>query len=270
MSMRALSGIISLITDFGIQDGYVGAMKGVILSINPRASIVDISHGVERHDLIQAALMLRSTCRYFPKGSIHVVVVDPGVGGRRKPLLVETEKFFFVGPDNGVLSLALEAERPLQVVSIEDSKYILPWVSDTFHGRDIFAPAAAHCSLGVPADRFGPEVKTYRSMQLSRPRVLADGLQGEVIIVDHFGNLVTNISCRHLDEHLGTAPLTIRLGKTTISKISRSYQEVPQGEPLAIIGGWDLLEIAVNGGDARSVLGVERGEAVAVRRGSRD
>ena len=267
--MNSPSGIITLITDFGIRDGYVGAMKGVILGINPRAHIVDISHQVDRHDLFQTALVLRNTCPYFPPGSVHLVVVDPGVGGRRRPLLVETEDFVFVGPDNGVLSLVLEDFAPIRVVVIKNSQYILPRVSDTFHGRDIFAPVAAHCSLGVPAEKFGPEAKTYQRMEQPRPRVLADGLRGQVMAVDRFGNLVTNISRHMLDEHVGKGSVIIQVGGATISKISRSYQEVPQGSPLAIIGSWDLLEIAVNGGDARSVLGAGRGDAVVVRRGSR-
>ena len=262
------SGIITLITDFGIQDGYVGAMKGVILGINPRARIVDISHRVNRHDLLQAALVLRNTCSYFPPGSVHLVVVDPGVGGRRKALVAETEDFVFVGPDNGVFSPALEDFPPVRVVAIQKSRYILPRVSDTFHGRDIFAPVAAHCSLGVGVDEFGPEIKTCQSMVLPQPRIEADGLRGQVMAVDSFGNLVTDISRRDLDGCTGTAPVIIQLGELTISRISHSYQEVPRGSPLAIIGSWDLLEIAVNGGDARSVLGAERGDPVVVRRGT--
>lgn len=262
-------GIITLLTDFGIQDGYVGAMKGVILGINPEAHIVDISHHVERHDLFQAALVLRNTCRYFPRGSVHMVVVDPGVGGSRKPLVLETEDFFLVGPDNGVLSPVLEEFPPIKMVAIESPQYILSHVSDTFHGRDVFAPAAAHCSLGVPIEKFGPQMEAYRRMEMPHPGVLADGLQGQVIAVDRFGNLVTNISRRDLDEHVGSSPLNIQLGGTIISQISRSYQEVPQGSPLAIMGSWDLLEIAVNGGDARSVLGAGRGDEVVIKRGSR-
>jgi len=182
-------GIITLLTDFGTQDGYVGAMKGVILGINPEARIVDIGHQVERHDLFQAALVLRNTCRYFPPGSVHVVVVDPGVGGSRKPLVVETANFFLVGPDNGVLSPVLEEFPPIKMVAIENKQYILSHVSDTFHGRDVFAPAAAHCSLGLPVEKFGPQMKTYRRMELPHPRVLTDGLCGQVIAVDRFGNL---------------------------------------------------------------------------------
>ena len=215
-------GIITLLTDFGTQDGYTGAMKGVILGINPRAHIVDVSHQVERHDLFQAALVLRNTCRYFPPGSVHVVVVDPGVGGSRKPLVVETEDFFLVGPDNGVLSPVLEEFPPIKMVAIESCQYILSRISDTFHGRDIFAPAAAHCSLGICVEKFGLKMEAYRRLELPHPMVLADGLQGQVIAVDHFGNLVTNISRRDLDEHVGSSPLNIQFGGTLISKISRS------------------------------------------------
>jgi len=262
-------GIITLISDFGIRDGYVGAMKGVILGINPRAHIVDISHSIERHNVLQAALILQNTCGHFPQGSVHLVVVDPGVGGKRSPLIAETEDFFFVGPDNGVLFPVLETFPPIRVAFIENPKYILPRVSNTFHGRDIFAPAAAHCALGVPTEKFGTQTKTYRSVKLPKAEVLRNGLRGQVIAVDGFGNLVTNISCHHVEEYVGLGSLTIHMGKTTITEISRSYQEVPQGSPLAIIGSWDTLEIAVNGGDARSELGAGRGVAVVVRRLSR-
>jgi S-adenosylmethionine hydrolase len=262
-------GIISLITDFGMQDGYVGAMRGVILGINPGAHIVDISHGVARHDLLHAALILQNTCGYFPPGSVHLVVVDPGVGSGRRPLMAETENFFLVGPDNGVLSPALETFPPIRVVVIENPRYLLPHISDTFHGRDIFAPAAAHCALGVPVEKFGSETRAYQSMELPQPKVLQDSLRGQVIAVDGFGNLVTNISRHLLKEHVGTAPCTIHIGKTTITEISRSYQEVPQGSPLVIIGSWDLMEIAVNGGDAHSELGAGHGATVVVRGAAR-
>jgi S-adenosylmethionine hydrolase len=261
-------GIITLITDFGIKDGYVGAMKGVILGINPGAHIVDISHGVARHDIIHGALILQNTCGHFPRGSVHLVVVDPGVGGGRKPLMAETEHFFLVGPDNGVLSPVLKTYPPIRVVVIENPRYLLPRISDTFHGRDIFAPAAAHCTLGVPLEKFGPEIRTYRSMESPQPTVRQNGLLGQVIAVDGFGNLVTNISRHHVEEHVGAAPLTIQIGKITITEVSRWYQEVPPGSPLAIVGSWDTLEIAVNGGDASSQLGVGRGAAVVIRRGS--
>ncbi len=262
------SGIITLITDFGLQDGYVGAMKGVILGINPQARVVDISHQVLRHNLFQAALMLRTTCPYFPPGSVHLVVVDPGVGGRRKPLLVETERFFLVGPDNGVFFPVLQDHPAIKRVVIENRRYLMPRISDTFHGRDVFAPVAAHCSLGVPTERFGPQTDSCRTIDLPQPEVIEDGLRGQVLSVDGFGNLITNISRHHLQRHVGSAALSIRIGPATISKICRSYQEVPQGVLLAVMGSSELLEIAVNGGSARDLLKAGPGEIVVVRRGS--
>jgi S-adenosylmethionine hydrolase len=180
--------------------------------------------------------------------------------------LVETEDYIFVGPDNGVLFPVLADHPPIRSVTIENPRYLLPKISDTFHGRDVFAPAAAHCSLGVPSGRFGPPTDSYRSMELPRPEVIDDGLQGQVIAVDVFGNLVSDISRPYLERYVGTTALTIQIGETTISKISSSYQEVPAGAPLAIMGSWDLLEIAINGGSAQSLLGADRGDAVVVRR----
>lgn len=262
--MARPSGIITLITDFGTRDGYVGALKGVILGINPAARIVDISHHIGRHDRHHAALVLRHVCPYFPAGSVHLLVVDPGVGGPRKPLLAETEKFFFLGPDNGELYPALMDHQPFRAVAIESAQYRLPQMSDTFHGRDLFATAAAHLTLGVPLEQFGPRLDEVVSLELPRAEKVAAGLRGQVIAVDVFGNLITNISRQDLAEQGLAGQVAIRIAGTSISGISSSYQEVPPGSPLAIIDSWDLLEIAVNRGDARSSLGAGRGDAVLV------
>lgn len=266
--MNRPCGIITLLTDFADENGYTAAMKGVILRINPQAYLVDVSHQIARHDLLQAALILRNVCPFFPPGSVHLVVVDPGVGGKRKALVAETEVFTFVGPDNGVLAPVLELFPPLQVVAIENPRYVMPRISDTFHGRDIFAPVAAHCSLGVSVREFGSPARTHQTLEIPQPALDVNRLSGQVVAVDHFGNVVTNISRQDLETHFGTDPVVVQLGETIIEGLSRSYQQVPPGAPLAVIGSWEMLEIAVNGGDARSALGAGRGDVVVVRRRS--
>jgi S-adenosylmethionine hydrolase len=267
--MSPASGTIAMITDFGLRDGYVGAMKGVILGINPGARLVDISHQIARHDVRHAALVLRHVCGYFPAGTVHLVVVDPGVGGERRPLVVETEQFYFVGPDNGVFAPVLEDRPPRRVVAIENRKYLLPSISNTFHGRDVFAPVAAHCSLGVPVERFGPRVDAYHTLEIPQPRELDRELEGHIIAVDRFGNLVTNISQARLREYAGDQPVIVDLGEASISGVSRSYQDAAPGRPVAIFNSWDLLEIAINGDSAQCRLGLEVDDAVVVRRRSR-
>jgi len=258
--------VITLLTDFGWQDGYVGAMKGVILKIAPEARVIDVAHGISPHDITAAALVLRGTYRYFPEGSIHVVVVDPGVGGKRRPLLIATEKYRFIGPDNGVFTLVLREEQKVQAYELRERKYFLPEVSFTFHGRDIFAPVAAHLALGEEPSRMGPPVPTEDLVQLPipEPQRKGEAVLGEVIYVDRFGNLVTNISAqtlRGLDEDL-----VLEIGGVKIEGIRRAYEEGEEGEVIALWGSWGLLELATKGRSLREMMGWGKGEKVIVRR----
>lgn len=260
--------VITLLTDFGLQDEYVGVMKGVILSINPRVHLVDIIHNITRHDIIQAALAINASFRYFPKGSIHVVVVDPGVGGKRKVICLQQEGHFFVAPDNGVLTMVIQDGKVEKICAISNQKYFLKPVSDTFHGRDIFAPAAAHLSKGVDMLCLGEEIaiSNINRLDIPVPTVnAADELVGAVISIDHFGNLITNISQANLARFKDDARLNevvIRLGRYRIQGVSKSYDSVKTGSPVAIFGSRNLLEISLNQGDARTYFRARTGQAV--------
>lgn len=241
--------VITLLTDFGLEDNFVGVMKGVILGINPSARIVDITHTVEPHDVFGAGFLLKGAYRFFPKGTIHLVIVDPGVGSQRKAIIAKTKDYYFVGPDNGVLSLALEGQRVERVIDITNKKYFLKPASDTFHGRDIFAPVCAYLSKGIPVERFGKEIGEYKKLTIPVPK--ED--RGEVIYIDRFGNLVTNINNRR-----------IKLVKFKGVKIGvvRSYSEVEVGKPLAVFGSFGYLEIGVNQGSAKDYFKAKIGDEV--------
>jgi S-adenosylmethionine hydrolase len=264
--------IITLLTDFGLEDEYVGVMKGVILSINPAARLVDISHGVGRHNIEQAALILHASFRYFPKGSVHVVVVDPGVGGARRVVCLQRAGHLFLAPDNGVLTMVLDGDDVEKICAVTNDKYFIKPVSDTFHGRDIFAPVAAHLSKGLEMACLG---KAFPPSRLTRfdllaPFVSAGGeLVGKVIAIDHFGNLMTNIDRAGFQAFRGDGQATeivIRLGRSRIQGLSGSYDGVKIGAPLAIFGSRNLLEISVNQGDARARFKSRVGQTVRVIR----
>jgi S-adenosylmethionine hydrolase len=263
--------VITLLTDFGLQDEYVGVMKGVILSVNPRVNLVDINHNITRHDIRQAALTVNASFRYFPKGSIHVVVVDPGVGGKRKAICVQQEGHFFVAPDNGVLTMVVQDGKVEKICAITNQKYFLKPVSDTFHGRDIFAPASAHLSKGVDMLCLGQEIpfSDITRLDVPTPFVSAtDELAGTVISIDHFGNLITNISQATFERFKDDArskEVVIRLGRSKIQGVSKSYDSVKMGSPVAIFGSRNLLEISLNQGDARTYFKTRIGRSVRVK-----
>jgi len=266
--------IITLLTDFGLHDEYVGVMKGVILSINSRVQLVDITHNISRHAATEAALVIKTSFRYFPKGSIHVIVVDPGVGGKRRIICVKKEGHFFVAPDNGVLSLVVEAGEVDHICAVTNEKYFLKPVSSTFHGRDILAPVAAHLSKGAPMASLGEKVGASDVTTLKIPAPYAASpseLVGSVISIDHFGNLITNIDQQALERFKGEgrwADLVIRLGRFTIQGLSTSYDAVKKGAPICIIGSRNLLEIAVNRQDARTYFKATVGQTIRVKGGA--
>ena len=263
--------IITLLTDFGVEDEYVGVMKGVILSINPSVSIVDISHQIRPQNLVQAAFIVQSTYQYFPAGTIHVVVVDPGVGGERDIFALKTEGHIFVVPNNGVLTLLLEQEDPVSVTRINNSDYYLKPVSHTFHGRDIFAPVAAHMSRGIDLKQLGPPADPDKIFHLSipRPYISQNGeLLGEIVAVDHFGNLITNIKTdmiKHFCPEKSQYKVLIGVGNSQIAGISTSYDRVDPKMPLAIINSRGYLEIAVNKGHAKEYFSANIGDSVSLR-----
>ena len=263
--------VITLTTDFGTSDAYVGVMKGVILGINPNAQIVDITHAVPPQDIHEAAFLIHSAHRYFPKNTIHIIVVDPGVGSDRQAIVCQIDTAFFVCPDNGILTYLLQeiesdGKQPKNVVAIQNSDYHLPEVSQTFHGRDIFAPIAAHLSLGVPLVDIGPPAHNLIRLSIPTFEEFDDKLVGEIIKIDSFGNAITNVSESRLAALLGTSSYIIRVGDTCLRQLNTAYAESKIGEPLAIIGSSGMLEIAVNGGSASQVLGVKRGDTVVVQK----
>lgn len=261
-----MSRIITLLSDFGSRDGYVGAMKGVILRINPQALPVDISHDIGPHDIMAGALVLVSVYSHFPAGTIHVAVVDPGVGGRRRAIILETSRGCFVGPDNGIFTLIFEREKTIRTVTIENPKFRAPTVSRTFHGRDVFAPAAAYLSLGVPVELFGPPLGRGMTLAFPQPRVTSDGVEGEVIHVDRFGNLITNISAETFAGFIGERRPKIWVATHEVHGPYESYEAGREGEIFGIFGSFGLLEISMKKADAQKMLGLGRGAVVRVAR----
>jgi len=257
-----------LLSDFGLKDPYVAEMKAVILGVSPDARIIDISHSIHKFNVRMGAFILASAASYFPDGTIHIAVVDPSVGTRRRALIVKTKRYFYVGPDNGLLVLAAEKDGISQVCEIRNSELMLRKVSSTFHGRDVFAPAAAHLAKGKPPREFGPEVKDYNRPLFSKPALRANKeLICEVLHVDDFGNLITNVTSSDLAKQgiKPTKPLNIRLKGTLLRlRLCKTYGETPLKSTLALIGSHDFLEIAVNQGNASRKLKVKAGDAAVI------
>lgn len=256
--------IITLLTDFGITDPYVASMKGVILNINPRCTLIDITHHVNPHDIQEGAFLLAKTYSYFPKGTIHLSVVDPGVGGARKPILLETKNYFFVGPDNGLFTLVAEKEKVKQTVVLTEKKYFLSKVSITFHGRDIFAPVAAHLSLGVPSKTFGEKLDHWVKLNLKEPVARGKKLFGEIVLIDHFGNLISNINQARFTSFTKNYPFVIRIGEKAIANIKKGYWEGKKQETIALFGSGGFLEISIREGNAQRVLKMKKGDPITI------
>ena len=256
---------VALLTDFGTRDHYAGTLKGVILGICPDANLIDIGHDVAAHDVLAAALELAACYRYFPHGTIFMVVVDPGVGSSRRGIAADVGDYKFVAPDNGVLSAVFRESPPKKVVELTERKYALPTISRTFEGRDRFAPAAAHLAKGVTLVALGRSIADYQRLDLPTP-VTRDGeLLGEVVRVDRFGNLITNIERRTFEQFADRRPIAIELGGKEIPSMVATYAEARPKELCALFGSTDHLEIAVNAGDAAAMLGLGRGAAAVVR-----
>jgi S-adenosylmethionine hydrolase len=256
------SGVITLMTDFGDADVYVGVMKGVIAAVFPGARVVDLTHRVPAHDAAEAAWLLQDAYRYFPAGTVHVAVVDPGVGTARRVLGLRAGNHLFLAPDNGILT-PVHAELGREaLVEIAEPRYLLPNASRTFHGRDVFAPAAAHLAAGVALEAMGPPVADFVRLRLPEPCSLHGGVvRGEVVRVDGFGNLITNIR-RELVPRPDRA--AVRVAGVALRGIQPTYGVAGPGDVLALFGGFGVLEIAVNRGSAAQRLGVGRGQPVEV------
>lgn len=256
--------VVTLLTDFGLEDNFVGVMKGVILGINPRVRIVDITHNIKPQDIVGAAFLLRSSYKYFPKGSIHLVVVDPTVGSKRRAIIAKTKDYVFIGPDNGVLSLALKDCK--KIIHVTNSKYFLKPVSNTFHGRDIFAPVAGYLSKVIPPEKFGKEIKRYRKLDIPAVKKDKDKLVGRVIYIDHFGNLITNIEKEIFDSFIDRNRFRIQFKGVSFSKINESYARAQKGRALTIFGSFNNLEISINQGNAKLYFKAKIGDTVEIKR----
>jgi S-adenosyl-L-methionine hydrolase (adenosine-forming) len=257
--------VIALLTDFGTKDHYAGTMKGVALGICPDAALVDISHDLPPHDLVGAALELAAAYKYFPAGTIFLVVVDPGVGSTRRGIAAEAGDYKFVAPDNGVLSAVLDDHPPKRVVELTERKYARATVSRTFEGRDRFAPAAAWLAKGIELSALGRSAGSIHRLDIPKPDVAGDRIDGQVLRVDRFGNLITNIDRRAFDKVAG-GPLDIKAGGHVVSRVVSTYADVADGEVCALFGSTDHLEIAANGASAALRLDLGRGAAVHVAR----
>jgi S-adenosylmethionine hydrolase len=247
--------IITLTTDFGLSDPFVGIMKGVILGIAPSAQIVDISHDIRSYDIIEGAFLIESTYKYFPAGTMHVVVVDPGVGSARRPIAASAHGHLFVGPDNGVFSGVFENE----VYHITNRSLFLDSVSQTFHGRDIFSPVAAHIAKGTPIESVGPRVLDFLRKILPKPRPQGDRLVGSVLRIDKFGNIITNLRRRDLPDDF-----SIHVAGLEITRLCSNFSEAEPGEFFAIEGSTGFIELALDQGSAANKLNVTRGAEIEV------
>ena len=258
--------IIALLTDFGTRDHYAGTMKAVVLGICADVTLVDLSHDIPPHDVLTAALELAASYKYFPTGTIFLVVVDPGVGSSRRGLAVDTGDYRFIAPDNGVLTAVLAETPPKRVVELTERRYARPTVSKTFEGRDRFAPAAGWLAKGVDLTALGRSTGEYQRLPIPAPAVTETTLSGEVIRIDRFGNLVTNIDHKLFDKFTQSAAIEVTAGPHRIGRVVATYAEAPDGEPCALFGSTDHLEIAVNAASAAERLALTRGAPVTIRR----
>jgi S-adenosylmethionine hydrolase len=252
--------IITALTDFGLKDSYVGVMKGVILSINPRAQIVDVTHEVEPQDIVEASFVIDESYRYFSKGAIHLCVVDPTVGSTRRALLLRSHGHFFVGPDNGLFSMLLDDDTEIR--EITNQRFMLPDVSTTFHGRDVFAPASAYLSMGARFPDFGPPVSDPVKLQGLTPEIEGGELKGRIVRFDRFGNAISNISVKFLEEFLKAGSYSIALGGMRFASLNRSYFEQPL---TCLIGSSGYLEFGSFLQNFRDQTGTKKGDLVTVR-----
>lgn len=257
--------VIALLSDFGTRDHYVGTMKAVIVGICPDATLVDITHEIPPHDVVDGALQLAAAYKYFPAGTIFVAVVDPGVGSARRGLAVDTGDFRFVCPDNGLLTVVLREAPAKKVVELTERRYARPTVSRTFEGRDRFAPAAAWLAKGIQLAALGRGVTDCYRLDIPAPRVEDGRIHGAVLRIDRFGNLVTNVD-RKTFEKFGREGVQIAAGGATVGRLVATYADIQPGEVCALFGSTDHLELAANSGSAADILGLARGANIEVRR----
>jgi S-adenosylmethionine hydrolase len=254
--------MITLTTDFGLVDPYVAEMKGVILTINPKATLIDVSHGIEKFNVRMAAFVLASAVPYFPKGTVHLAVVDPGVGTERRGIVVQTKRGIFVGPDNGVLMLAAQSQGVEHIFELSNQNLMLPNTSRTFHGRDIFAPAAAYLDSGVKPKEFGQEIKNPVLPDFAAVKQSGDSLTGEVLHIDSFGNIISNIKEKNMPK---TTFVSVKLAQASLkAKFVKAYGETEPQEPVVLVGSHGFVELALNQGSAAETFHAKVGDKIVV------
>lgn len=256
--------IVTLTTDFGTRDAYAGAMKGVLYRIDANIEVVDITHEIGPQDVMEAALTLAASCPWYPAGTVHTAVVDPGVGGSRRAVALRTKHFILVGPDNGIFSLLLRRDALIEARAIRNEALWLHPVSATFHGRDIFAPVAGYLAAGGDLRKVGPKIRKLAGLDLSEPERKRGRLVAQAIHVDRFGNVVTNLGQRALEQFCEPGACRIEVGPFTLEGVRRTYSDVKKGEPLALFGSSGMLEISVNGGRADEGLGITVGDCLEI------
>ncbi len=257
--------VIALLSDFGTRDHYAGTMKGVMFGICPDVTLVDITHEITPHDVMEGALQLAASCRYFPAGTIFLAVVDPGVGSSRRGIAAEAGDYRFVAPDNGVLTAVFRDMPAKRIVELTERRYARPTVSRTFEGRDRFAPAAAWLAKGIQLSALGRAVATYHQLEIPQPEV-GEHLAGVVLLVDRFGNLVTNVDRKTFEGFTRGQAVALKVGGHAVAGVVATYSDIHAGEVCGLFGGSDHLEFAVNGGSAADALGVSRGARVEISR----
>ncbi|MEX0686834.1 MAG: SAM-dependent chlorinase/fluorinase [Balneolales bacterium] len=255
--------IITLTSDFGYKDHYVSAMKAVILGIVPEVRFVDISHNIPPQDIMAGAWVIKNSAFLYPPGTVHLAVIDPGVGTERKPIIARIKDQVFVGPDNGLFSLAA-GEGEYEIYELTDQKYWHAPFSNTFHGRDIFAPVAAHASSGTALEFFGPRMDELTTYRWAKPISDTEGIQGWVVHIDAYGNLISNIPASMTEELKDKHEFKVYVGNTILKKIVHTFGDVPDGEPAALIGSSGTLEIVINKGDASEMLSVIKGAPISI------
>ena len=259
--------VIALLSDFGTRDHYAGTMKGVITGICPEATLVDITHDITPHDVLDGALQLAASYRYFPAGTIFLTVVDPGVGSSRRGIAVEAGGYRFVAPDNGLLTAVLREAPARRIVELTERRYARPTVSRTFEGRDRFAPAAAWLARGIQLPAFGRTIPSCQQLDIPEPEMSETRLAGVVLHIDRFGNLVTNIDRRTFEAFARSRPVELTVGGLPITGVVATYADIRPLEVCALFGSTDRLEFAANGGSAETALRVSRGATVCITRG---
>jgi S-adenosyl-L-methionine hydrolase (adenosine-forming) len=258
--------VIALLSDFGTRDHYAGTMKGVILNICPDATLVDITHEVPAHDVLDGSLQLAAAARYFPSGTIFLAVVDPGVGSARRGIAAEAGDYRFVGPDNGVLTSVLRDWAPKKIVELTERRYARPTVSRTFEGRDRFAPAAAWLAKGTQLTALGRPAPDYHRLEIPIPAVEDASVSGVVLRVDRFGNVVTNIDRKTFETVARSSAMEVTAGTHSIGRLVATYAEIQPGEICALFGSTDHLELAANSESAADRLQLSRGSVVSAHR----